>query len=540
VFSLAAQPLRDVHFNPGIRGGSMRDSVSPAFVWGLLIIGLMILGIACINFVNLTLGMSVTRSGEVAVRKVLGAGRGQLLGQFWSEALVVVGLAVALGLLWTRLALPEYNAFFGIGLSLSDLSLAWALALIVVFAGLVGGGYPALVTARFQPVKILKKETVLSKPGRLRNGLIVIQFAISVLLIACTLIIGLQIRYLRAKPLGFNRSEVISIPVGNSAEAGTLIDRLRQRLNGHSAVHSISGAQINIGLGNDGSSYRSVVGMNQDGRQVATHWSPVDYDFLQTLDIALVAGRDFSRSHAADSTGAVIINETFARTLGYADPVGKFLQTDPQRQIIGVVGDYHFQSLAQAIEPLSLVLEPQRRFNYVLVRVANGDLPGTMALLERTWREVAPQAGAWNASFLDENTDRQYQQEARMAAMFRIAAGLAILLSCMGLFAIAVLTIAQRTKEIGIRKALGASSAHITALLARDFLLLVGFGFLIAAPLAWYAMRSWLADFAYRIDLSPWIFLVAGLAAAAVALLTIAVQTVRAALTNPVESLRSE
>jgi putative ABC transport system permease protein len=539
VYRLKAQPLDRVHFDTSINSGAVRDAVHPGFIWGLIAIGLMILGIASINFINLTLGRGATRTGEVAVRKVLGAGNRTVLAQFWSESLIVIAIAVALGVLWARLALPAYNTFFRSTLTLADASVLTPLAVILLFAGLLGGGYPALVIARFQPVKMLKQQAGVARVGRFRSALIVMQFFISVLLVASTLIIGRQVHYLREKPLGFNESEVISIPVGNPAEAATLLERLRQKLDGHTAIHSVSAASNNLGMGKDGSSYRSIIGFDQDGRQAQTHWLGVDYDYITALDIPLVQGRNFSRDYASDTASAVLINETFAKSLGYADPVGQYLNMEPKRQIVGVFSDFHFQSLHHRIEPLTLYLDRSQLYNYILVRVANGQLASTMALLEKTWKEVAPQT-AWNASFLDENTERQYEEEKHLATLFQVAAGLAIVLSCMGLFAIAVLTIAQRTKEIGIRKVLGASAGHITGLFTVYFLRLVVIAMVLAAPAAFYLMRLWLKEFAYSVEPSVWVLLGAGALVAAIALVTVSIQTIRAALMNPVKSLRSE
>lgn len=538
VLRLKLQPLHALRFDRDVS----KDGISRAFPIGLLIGVFFILGIACINFVNLTLGSSITRSREVGVRKVLGASRQQLIGQFWGEALLVAGLALLLGLVLAQFLLPDFNRLFRADIALNHPHLFLSIGLILLGVGLLGGGYPALALSRFQAAAVLKGDTRAQRPGRLRNLLVLAQFAISVLLISCTIIIGQQLHYLRHKPLGFNKEEVLSIPLSHDLDAPQLLERLRNELAGNPRVKSISAGYNNFGLGKDGSMYTSVISFTQGEREHYTHWQAAGYDFTEALEIPLVEGRSFSKGHPTDTAHAILINETFAKQLGEGPYVGKALEMEPRREVIGVMKDFHFQSLEKPIEPLSVVLaNPGGSFpmNYIFVRISPDEVPQTMQALEATWKAIAPQA-PFEASFLNENTNRLYRVEEAMGQLFVAAAVLAIILSCMGLFGIAVLAISQRTKEIGIRKVLGASVAGIVGLLSRDFLKMVALGILVAAPLAWLAMQAWLKNYAYRIDVQWWVFLLAGALAVLIAFVTLSLQSVRAARANPVEALRSE
>ncbi|MCB0549841.1 MAG: ABC transporter permease [Phaeodactylibacter sp.] len=538
VLRLKLQPLYDLRFDRDIS----RDGISRAFPIGLLIGAFFILGIACINFVNLTLGSSITRAREVGVRKVLGASRRQLIGQFWGEALLVSGMALVLGLAVSQFLLPDFNRLFRAHIELNHPHLFLAVALILLAVGLLGGGYPAMVLSRFQAADVLKGDVQGQRPGRLRNLLVLAQFAISVLLISCTIIIGQQLQYLRHKPLGFNKEEVVSLPLAQGLDATQVLERLRNELAANPRVKSISAGYNNFGLGKDGSMYTSVISFTQDEREYYTHLQVADFGFTEALEIPLVEGRSFSKEHPTDTARAILINETFARQLGEGPYIGKVLEMEPRREVIGVMKDFHFQSLERPIEPLSVLLaSPGGDFpmNYIFVRISPDEVPATMAAIESTWKAVAPRA-PFQASFLNENTNRLYRVEEVMGQLFISSALLAILLSCMGLFGIAVLAISQRTKEIGIRKVLGASVAGIVGLLSRDFMKMVALAILVAAPLAWLAMQAWLKNYAYRIDIQWWVFLLAGALAVLIAFVTLSLQSVRAARSNPVEALRSE
>ncbi len=532
------QPLSDLHFNTAVKGSAVRK----AFPIGLMVIGIFILSIACFNFVNLTIGASLARAREVGVRKVLGAAKRQIVWQFFGEALLLVGLGLGFGIVLADWLLPRYNATFNLDFDLEPGHLALASALILLVAGGFGGLIPAIAFSRFETIKALKGLSTVHKRSGMRNGLILLQFTFSILLICCTLIVGRQLNFLRNQPLGYNAEEVISIPLSSKVNTRQTIERLRGELAGNPDVVEVSASYYNLGTGRDGSQLTSKMTFTQEGESMFAHWSPVHYGFFEALDIKMLEGRSFSREHPTDTAEAVIINETLARQLGAGPMVGKMLEiTEPPRTIIGVVRDFHFKSLQEKIEPFAIVLgtDGDFRFNYAFVRVKNQNPAETLVMLENTWKTVAPGI-AFNASFLDENTNRQYQGERVMARIFMIASGIAIFLSCLGLFGVVMQVVGARIKEIGVRKVLGASIGQINGLIARNFLLLVGGAMFIASPLAWLAMEQYLQIYAYRTDIPIWIFLAGGGLAGMIALVTISIQTIRAGLANPVEALRSE
>ncbi len=529
------QPLADLHFDTAVERGGL----SKAFPYALILIAVLILAIASINFVNLTLGSSLRRATEVGVRKVMGASRRQLVLQFFGESLLMIGVALIIGLALTQWLLPEFNALFDLPLRLNHPHLLPALAAVVLFIGLAGGAYPAFVLSRFEASTVLRGGTNFQKPGRLRNLLVLFQFTFSVLLIACTIIVGQQLNYLRNKPMGFNKEQVISIPLSSEIEPRPTLNRLRNELSSRPEILHISAAYRNLGLGRDGSSVNSIIGFTQNEREVQTHWQPVDYDYIETMGMNIVAGRSFERGRSTDSTTAIVINQTFAKNLGLEEPVGKVLDMEPKREIIGVVQDFHFQSLATPVAPVSLTIDPEWPLNYIVVRVRPERPAETMALLENIWNRLHPKT-PFMGSFLDENVNRLYETEAKMGKLFTSASVLAIVLSCLGLFGVSLLVITLRTKEIGIRKVLGASLAQIIGLVTGDFLKLVGVAVLLATPVAWWAMREWLSSYAYRIEIQWWVFLLAGILAAAIAFLTLSWNSMRAARSNPVEALRDE
>ncbi|WP_128546001.1 ABC transporter permease [Larkinella soli] len=540
--SLRLQPLTAVHFDTELIQGM---GVSRAYVYTLLGIGLFILLIAVINFVNLTLARSFTRAREVGVRKSLGALRSQLFTQLWGEALLTCTLALLLGIWLAVQLLPEFNALFATRLKLETLLSPVTLAAILGGFGLitlVSGGYPAWMMARFPTVQVLKGTLRPGRPGLLRNGLIVTQFAVACALITSTFIVLQQIRYLRDKPLGFEEEQVISLPLVGDFQERDVLNRLRSRLAGDPNVVAVTGTAVNLGDGLDNNSSRSMTAFSYKGREVVTDWLRIDYEYLKTLNIRLLAGRDFSRDYAADSVSSVIITESMARRMGEKNPVGAFFKAGPNNagyQVVGVVPDFHLYALHNKVEPITMHMSPQVGIAYVLVRVRPEGTTSVMETLQREWKQIAPRS-EFLASFLNENTDRWYRQEERLSKMYGIAAGIAVALSCMGLFAVTLLTIEQRTKEIGVRKVLGASVAGIVTLLSKDFIKLVLLALVVGGPAAWYFMSAWLKDFPYRIDLEWWMFAATGALAVLIALATVSVQSIRAALMNPVKSLRSE
>jgi putative ABC transport system permease protein len=543
--SLLLMPLAESHFDLETVGGR---GISKTYVYTLLLVGLFMLLIAGINFVNLTVAQAFMRAREVGVRKSLGALRGQLMGQIWGETALLCSAAVLLGVGLAYACRGTFNTLFRAQIKAEQLSEPGTLgAVLVAFLAIVvlAGGYPSWVVARFNTVAVLKGGLRTGKPGLLRNGLIVVQFAIASLLIVCTLVMVRQHTYLREAPLGYSTGQVISVPIGNDVPGPRALQLMRDRLANQSNVLAVTGTGVNIGSGLDGSSSRSMYGFEygKDRREVRCDWLRVEFDYLKTLDIKLVQGRDLDRRTDGDSSRAVLITQSFAKQMGEANPIGKFLLPDSTLgrpfQVVGVVNDFNLYSLHQKAEPIVLQMNPRDAISYVLVRVAPNNLSGAMETVKAAWKSIAPRQ-EFQGSFVDENTDRWYRREARLSKLFSTAAGIAIFLSCMGLFAIAVLRIEQRTKEIGVRKVLGASVGSVVTLLNRDFLKLVVVAIVLAAPLAWYVMTEWLSTFAYHVSVEWWIIGLAALLAVGIALLTVSYQSIRAALMNPVNSLRSE
>jgi len=541
--SLQVLPITKHHFS------TLGDGVNPFYPWILLLLSGLILFIACSNFVNLSLAGSFNRSKEIGMRKTLGGQQWQLMMQLWGESALVSLGALFLGLFIAWLLVPQYNANMGYSLTISALFtfknfLFFGLIFITITA--VAGGYPAWVMAKFNTLQTLKGNLKIGSGAALRPILTTLQFAIAVLLICGTLVISKQLQYIQTRPLGYNKTEVISIPIGQDIEPETALQRMRTALAGLPEVISVSGTDINMGRGDDGSSSTSELGFDYEGKNVKTHWQRVDYDYLKTLDISLVDGRDFSRDYATDST-ALVINEEMAKQLG-GDVIGKVLPLGGGQRlseiggmkIIGIAKNYHFKNLYQAVAPLTLYMNPQESpVEYIFVKVRPGNLSASLTAIEKTWRSIHPKATA-SASFLDENTQNDYKKEQRFAHIISSGATLAIIISCMGLFAISLLMINQRIKEIGVRKVLGAKIAGLIMLLSKDFIKMVATGFAIAAPIAWWATNKWLDDFAYRIHVDIWILLLGGLIVLVIALATVITQTTRAALANPVDSLRDE
>ncbi|WP_310588374.1 FtsX-like permease family protein [Larkinella terrae] len=544
MLAVRLQKLANVHFDREISNGR---GAPIAIVYTLLGMAFFILLIACINFINLSIARSFTRAREVGVRKSLGALKNQLFAQIWGESTVLCLIGFLVGLLLTYLLMPQFNATFGGRLKLEYMFKPGFLGMIAgVFAlvTLIAGGYPAWQMAKFNAVEVLKGKLSMKRPGILRNSLIVTQFAMSCLLACCTIIAAQQVDYLRTRPLGFEKEQVISIPVGNQVDGRQVLGRLRNKLANDPSVLAVTGTSVNIGKGKDRVSSRTSVGFKYKGKDVSSDQLLVDYDYLKTLNIKPLAGRDFSRSYSTDSIKRVIITESMAKMLGEPNPVGLFLgddgdSTNTKSEIIGVIPDFHLYSLADNKQPITLHISHSETIHYIFVRVTPQSLAGSIEKLKTVWQEVAPQS-EFIGSFMDENVDAWYQNEEQMAKICSLASGIAILLSCLGLFAVAMMVIEQRTKEIGIRKVMGASIPNIIVVLSRDFVKLVLIALLIALPIAWFLMNTWLDNYLVRIQISFWVFIGVSLSAVLIALATVSFQTIKAALVNPVKSLRSE
>ena len=544
VFTINLTPFANNHFNTDLSGLS-GASISKLYVLSLLIIGAFILVIACINFINLSVARGLTRAREVGVRKTLGAGKWQLLTQFWLETLIVCLVALGLGIILSMGLLPLFKRSFRSNISfnmlLQPMPLLTGIGAFVLLT-VISGFYPALLMVRYKTVQVLKGSVNAVKPGKIRNVLLVVQFTLSTLLIVCTIVTWQQITYLHTKPLGYNKTEVISIPVLDKGINGQqALNLFRNKLNAMPIVESVTGTYANFGFGVDGTGFTSIMGFSYKGHDISAHEQRVDYDFVKTMDIKMVDGRDFSHDYPTDSN-AVVINEKLAALIGSKNVVGTFLplhDNAKQSQIIGIVKDYNFQSLHEQVKPMLLVMDKNFTINYILVRVKPGNLVNHFDEIKKAWLQTFPST-QFNGSWLDDNTQRQYAAEQRLTVIFIESAIVAIVISCIGLLAISIMIMLQRTKEVGIRKILGANISSIVAMLSVDFLKLVFIAALISFPMAWWIMEKWLQGFPYRIFIHWWVFVIATVAALLIAFVTISFQAIKTATTNPVKSLRSE
>ncbi|WP_158826238.1 ABC transporter permease [Mucilaginibacter lacusdianchii] len=543
IYSLKLTNFANNHFNVNM-GGVEGSPISKIYVISLAAIGLFILVIACINFINLSVARAFTRAREVGVRKTLGAGKWQLLVQFWMETVMVCFAATVLGTLLAAVAMPQFKAIFksqvSMGMLLQPTQLIGALLLFIIIT-VIAGFYPALIMMRYKTVSVLKGAVLNNKPGKLRNTLLVVQFSLSTLLIICTIVTWQQIQFLQNKPLGFNKTEVLSIPTGHNEIGLNVLSLMRNKLSDNPDVVSVTGAYMNFGRGTDGSMRTSIQGFNYKDTEVRTHIERVDYEYLKTLDIKLLEGRDFSRAYAGDTT-AVVINEAMATQLGGKNLVGTYLpmyDNGEKTQIIGIVKNYNFRSLHEDIAPLTLTMNKEYSINYIYVKVKPGSLIQAYDRIKQSWHALLPNT-EFQGSWLNENTERQYRAEKRLSGIFVSGAVIAIIISCIGLLAISIMIVMQRNKEIGIRKVLGASVPRIVMMLSSDFVKLVLLAAVIAFPIAWWLMHNWLQSFAYRVVLHWWVFAAAALLAMLVAFVTISFQSIKAAVSNPIKSLRSE
>ncbi len=542
---LNLQKLTDIHlYSHTDYEAEPNSDIKRVYIFAM--IAFFILLIACINYMNLSTARSALRAREIGIRKVIGARKKELLFQFLSESVLITWLALLLSLLALYFAMPWLNKITDQHLSVS-LLLRWQVLVPVLLTpfivGIISGIYPALFMAAFQPIKTLKG---LFKAGNgsisFRKVLVVTQFAISIILIITTAIVFQQLHYMENKSLGFDRDHMVVIPYNNALSEKYEAFRT-ELLSGSNFKDVARSSRIPTGrLLDDMGAYTqsgdSMKPSNTDIKFVA-----VDYDFIPAYGMQMASGRNYSRAYGTD-TSNFVLNETAIKALGWTNEsaIGKPLKYgNTTGHVIGVVKDFHFESMHQSILPMILVLFPARInvYSNLSVKFSGQNIPAALAQLESTWKKFLPEI-PYQYTFLDENFDALYKSEQKQGAIFTTFACVAILIACLGLFGLSAFAITQRVKEIGIRKVLGASVSDIVRLLSKDFLLLVAIAALIAFPVAWYAMHQWLEGFAYRINISWWVFVLAGFVAALVALFTISFQAIKAALSNPVKNLRTE
>jgi putative ABC transport system permease protein len=543
-FNFLLQPLTDIHLHSNLTG-ELAANGDIQYVYIFSVVAVFMLLIACINFMNLSTAGASKRAREVGIRKVMGSVKGQLVGQFLAESLLLTAFSMALALVLVYMALPLFNQLTGQSLSIHWGALPWLIPALVgfgLFTGVLAGSYPAFFLSSFNPVDVLKGRLTSGKGGgRLRSGLVVFQFFISISLIVGTIVVYRQLSYIRHQRLGYDRDQVVVIQ--EAYWLGKNIDAYRQQLLSDPRVADVSRSGYLPAGPTNGGNY--LVNPDGNGSQMVKTvcYDDVDVRYIPTMGMQLAAGRNFSREFGTDSS-AVIINETAARVLGWGrNALGHTLahtENDGTRKVyrvIGVVKDFHFRSFHELITPLLMELGVD--YNNIIVRTKTKDYAGLLADMKKRWVEAGAEA-PFSYSFLNIRFDDTMKAEENMGRILGIFAGLTILVACLGLFGLATFTAEQRTKEIGIRKVLGADTRTIVALLSTDFLRLVGLAFLIAAPVAWLVMNRWLQDFAYPVGIAWWIFASAAGLTLLITLLTIGIRAVRAAVANPVDSLRME
>ncbi|MGN6619296.1 MAG: ABC transporter permease [Ilyomonas sp.] len=536
--TLFLEPLKDVYLY-STRNGSKTGNINNVYIFS--IIAVFILLIACINFINLTTARSAERAKEVGIRKVIGADKSQLKRQFIGESIVLCLLAFVLTVILSWLLLPLFNQLAGKTVSDGIFSQPQYVLLLLatsVGIGLLAGIYPAWVLSSFKPVIVLKGRFSTGTRGiLLRKGLVIAQFTISIILIIATIIVYNQMTFMRNQDLGFNKDQMMIIDTyGDPAKKS-----FQQSLANIPSVKSTSLAGSVPG-GNNPGAYSEIENIKGDMQIANLDLYFVDFDYINQYKIKMVAGRGFSREFGTDTTQAMVLNEAAVKMFGYNSPqqaIGKrFKQWGREGKIIGVMKDFHYRSLQKDIKPLSMRIEPDG-CNLVSINVSSNNLPSTIAAIENKWKSLIPNR-PFSYFFLDEFFNKQYRSEERFGKLFLNFAALAIFISCLGLLGLSSYSTIQRTKEIGIRKVMGASVTSIVNLLSTDFLKLVFLSFFIAAPVAWFFMHKWLLDFAYRININWWAFILAGATAVFIALFTISFQAIKAAISNPVKSLRTE
>jgi putative ABC transport system permease protein len=542
--TLSLQPLTSIHLHSRLEQEiSATSSIANVYIFSA--IALFILFIACLNFMNLSTARSAKRAQEVGMRKVLGAHRARIVRQFISESLIYSLIGCVFALLFVEIVLPLFRSLSGIALSINYLENLWlipGLISLTLFVGLAAGSYPAFFLSSFQPIRVLKGSLKTGTANaHFRGVLVVVQFTISIVLIIGTIIIFSQLNYMRNTALGFEKEQILIIPISDESTVKSLAP-LKEDVKNYPGIINVAASSHVPGQTTyynpflpEGFTREEMPWMGQLN---------VDCDFIPTMGIELLAGRNFSSELETDQRLSVIINETAAKRFGWEDPVGKTIGTFTsatammKRTVIGVVKDFHIESLHKEIGPLLITNNPEW-LNSLSVRLSPHNIPETLGFLSKKWRQYNP-LRPFQYSFLDESFDAQYRADERLSQIFSYFSILAIFIACLGLFGLASYTAEQRTKEIGIRKILGASISGIVKLLTEEFSRWVLFANIIAWPVAYFAMRKWLQGFAYRTSIGFLTFVWSALIALSIALLTVSYQALKAAKANPVKSLRYE
>lgn len=532
------QPVTDIHLHSQL-DAEIEPNGDITYVYILSAIALFVIMIACINFMNLATARSANRAKEVGVRKTLGSVRSHLIYQFLTESVILSTLATLISVILVALFISPFNQIAGKQIAFNAVEQPWLIGIfvfILLMVGFLAGSYPAFYLSRFRPAEVLKgKVRAGFKSSQIRNGLVVFQFFISIALIVCTLLVYQQLEYAQSINLGFDKENVVVIK--NGRRLGDKIQSFRQELSQQSYVKS-AGVSTNVPPGVSNNSVFRKEGSEED--HLVTFFF-ADYDLIPTLGIEILEGRNFSRDFPTD-TAAVILNEAAVKEFGLEDPLSEeinFLGGGQPRpmKVVGVMKNFNFQSLKVDIRPAAIFLREEGRF--LSVRMQPGNISQQVASIEADWKAFSP-GEPFEYSFLDDDFDALFRAEQRLGKVFTTFTGLAIFIACLGLLGLAAFTAEQRTKEIGVRKVMGASVMSVLMLLSRDFSRLVFVAFVLAVPVSYWVMERWLSSFAFRIDIGVGAFLLAGVLAFAVAWLTVSLQSWKAASTDPARSLRSE
>jgi putative ABC transport system permease protein len=525
------QPLSDIHLHHNYYSESLRSNI---YVLGALT--LLVLLIACINFINMTTARAGRRGKEVGVRKVLGANRASLGGQFLLEAFMLTGIAFMMSMFLLEAILPLLPSIFGKALQVPTL-FKWTsiggLFLLFIIVGLGAGSYPAFYMTNLDTLKTLKGMQIGSRKSSLRNGLVVFQFFISIVLIVSVLVVSEQVEFMQTKHLGFEKENILVVPLHGEA-VQSKVKTLKATLKQRSQIINVAACSEAPGNGFAQNGYLPE-GITES---MLIKVVDVDDDYFDLFGLELLEGRSLSVEKPADKQ-AYIINEALAKTLNWESPLGKKIKRNGEKEVVGLVKDFNYASLHQPIEPLIITNQPwNNHFDYLTIKLAAGNVSEGIAACEAVWDEIVPNQ-ALDYWFLDDELQQIYQSEQQLQEAFFWFAALSIFIAMMGILGLTSFMVEQRKKEIGIRKVLGASLVSIISTLSKDFLKLVGIAFFIAAPIAYYLMNEWLMDYTYRIELQSWFFIMAGIGATLLAALTVGIQSFKAASANPVESLKN-
>jgi putative ABC transport system permease protein len=538
VTKYSLQPYTDMHLSKDYKAeNGLTDSSNPMFSYIVSGIAVFILLIACINFVNLTVARSVKRAKEIGIRKVIGGNRKQLIMQFLGESFFLCFVAFVLGIVLVQLVLPVFNQLSNKALALSylfDIKLVLGYVGLFLLTGLLAGFYPALVLSGYNPVQTLYSRFSLAGKNYLQKGLVVLQFALASFLIIGTITIYLQFHYLTNEKLGYDDSNLVIVNLKERGIEHKEASMIKEEMMQTPSIQDISFK--------NGGSWGTVAKVNGE-TQLPFAYETIDEAYLPLLKIPVVRGRNFSKEFSSDSTHSILVNEEFAKKAGWKDPIGQqvnFWYNEGEKYtVIGVVKNYHYEALTQEIGAQLFTMKPGNRYGIMVAKIKPNGVSAALDHIQKTFKKFFPTT-PYSYLFKDEQNRQSYEAEAKWKKILLFGAILTIFISCIGLFGLSVLSAEKRTKEIGIRKVLGASVRNVVSLLSTDFLKLVVIALLIAIPVAWLAAGKWLENYPYRIGLSWWMFAMAGTLVLIVALVTVSFQAVKAAMANPVKNLRTE